>query len=85
MRQKWRDPDGHLVDVGDREDVAVLLGYDRQWGRTFANYVRKRIPVTNPPPLPVSVDRKTRRDLFILSECRAWEFRRQGPGVRVKT
>lgn len=83
MKQKWRNPEGHWVDVGDRDDVAELLGKNSAWGQTFAKYSRMGWPKTNPAPKPVSVDPATRRDLFVLSECRAWEMRRLGPGQRV--
>lgn len=84
MIQLWRNPQGHLVEVGDRDDVAALLGKSKRWAMTFHKYSIKGVPKTNPPPKPVTIDMDTHRYLWVLAECRAWEFRREGPGRRVQ-
>lgn len=85
MKQKWRDPTtGKNHWVGDRDDVAELLGEDQAWGQTFAKYSRARWPKFNPAPRPVAVDFDTRRDLWILDDCLAWQRRRLGPGRVVR-
>lgn len=85
MRQKWRDPaTGHWEEVGDREDVAELLGKPKAWGMTFSKYSQRGLPKTNPAPKAVAVDLHTGRHLYVLRHCRAWEFRREGPGHRIR-
>ena len=84
MRTLWHPPGADCpVEVGDRDEVAALLGKPQSWAQTFAKYSRMGWPKTNPAPKAVAVDQKTRRDLYVLAECVAWEARRLGPGFRV--